>query len=62
MAVELSWIDGVEDGMASEERMLAHAIAKVAKVHRERILMVMLGLGSIREAAFRFRGPNLLTP
>lgn len=27
-----------------------------------RILMVMLGLDSIREAAFLFRGPNRLTP
>lgn len=27
-----------------------------------RVLMVMLGLGSIREAAFLFRGPNRLTP
>ncbi|MFD5418812.1 aspartate--tRNA(Asn) ligase [Streptomyces sp. NPDC127069] len=35
--VELSWIDGVEDVMAFEERMLAHAIAKVAEVHGERI-------------------------
>ncbi|WP_435610292.1 aspartate--tRNA(Asn) ligase [Streptomyces sp. C10-9-1] len=35
--VELSWIDDVEDVMAFEERMLAHAIAKVAEVHGERI-------------------------
>ena len=27
-----------------------------------RLLMVLLGLGSIREAAFLFRGPNRLTP
>ncbi|WBP89340.1 aspartate--tRNA(Asn) ligase [Kitasatospora cathayae] len=31
--VELAWIDGVEDVMAFEERMLAHAIAKVADRH-----------------------------
>ncbi|MFI9365285.1 aspartate--tRNA(Asn) ligase [Kitasatospora sp. NPDC053057] len=31
--VELAWIDGVEDVMAFEERMLAHAIAKVADLH-----------------------------
>ncbi|MEU5432988.1 aspartate--tRNA(Asn) ligase [Streptomyces sp. NPDC020719] len=31
--VELAWIDGVEDVMAFEERMLAHAIGKVADVH-----------------------------
>ncbi|MFJ3922801.1 aspartate--tRNA(Asn) ligase [Streptomyces sp. NPDC090022] len=35
--VELSWIDDVEDVMAFEEQMLAHAIAKVAEVHGERI-------------------------
>ncbi|GAA0285722.1 aspartate--tRNA(Asn) ligase [Streptomyces polychromogenes] len=35
--VELSWIDDVEDVMAFEERMLAHAIAKVAEVHGEAI-------------------------
>ncbi|MEU6210455.1 aspartate--tRNA(Asn) ligase [Streptomyces sp. NPDC047023] len=35
--VELSWIDDVEDVMIFEERMLAHAIAKVAGVHGERI-------------------------
>ncbi|MHC6627475.1 aspartate--tRNA(Asn) ligase [Streptomyces globosus] len=35
--VELSWIDDVEDVMVFEERMLAHAIAKVADVHGERI-------------------------
>ncbi|MEV0415963.1 aspartate--tRNA(Asn) ligase [Streptomyces sp. NPDC050448] len=38
--VELSWIDDVEDVMAFEEQMLAHAIAKVAEVHGERILEV----------------------
>ena len=27
-----------------------------------RLLMVLLGLDSIREAAFLFRGPNRLTP
>ncbi|MEU9274895.1 aspartate--tRNA(Asn) ligase [Streptomyces sp. NPDC048341] len=31
--VELAWIDGVEDVMAFEEQMLAHAIAKVADAH-----------------------------
>ena len=31
------WIDGVKDVMAFEERMVAHAISKVAEVHRERI-------------------------
>ncbi|QMU67401.1 aspartate--tRNA(Asn) ligase [Streptacidiphilus sp. P02-A3a] len=31
--VELAWIDGVEDVMAFEERMLAHALAEVARVH-----------------------------
>ncbi|MFJ4680420.1 MULTISPECIES: aspartate--tRNA(Asn) ligase [unclassified Kitasatospora] len=31
--VELAWIDGVEDVMAFEERMLAHAVAAVARVH-----------------------------
>ncbi|MFH9348566.1 aspartate--tRNA(Asn) ligase [Kitasatospora sp. NPDC017646] len=31
--VELAWIDGVEDVMAFEEGMLAHAIAKVAELH-----------------------------
>ncbi|MEU9428326.1 aspartate--tRNA(Asn) ligase [Streptomyces sp. NPDC048342] len=31
--VELAWIDGVEDVMAFEEQMLAHAIAKVADTH-----------------------------
>ncbi|MFD3467202.1 aspartate--tRNA(Asn) ligase [Streptomyces sp. NPDC058682] len=35
--VELSWIDDVEDVMVFEERMLAHAIAKVAEVHGEAI-------------------------
>ncbi|MGW6393364.1 aspartate--tRNA(Asn) ligase [Streptomyces sp. NPDC055103] len=35
--VELSWIDDVEDVMVFEERMLAHAIAKVAEIHGERI-------------------------
>ncbi|MBE4741422.1 aspartate--tRNA(Asn) ligase [Streptomyces caniscabiei] len=35
--VELAWIDGVEDVMAFEERMLAHAIAKVADAHGEAI-------------------------
>ncbi|GHE09171.1 aspartate--tRNA(Asn) ligase [Streptomyces alanosinicus] len=31
--VELAWIDGVEDVMAFEEEMLAHAIARVADAH-----------------------------
>ncbi|MFJ9774857.1 aspartate--tRNA(Asn) ligase [Kitasatospora sp. NPDC101157] len=35
--VELAWIDGVEDVMAFEERMLAHAIAKVADLHGEAV-------------------------
>jgi aspartyl-tRNA synthetase len=35
--VELAWIDGVDDVMAFEERMLAHAIAKVADAHAETI-------------------------
>lgn len=35
--VELAWIDGVEDVMAFEERMLAHAIARVADAHGEAI-------------------------
>ncbi|MET9218663.1 aspartate--tRNA(Asn) ligase [Streptomyces sp. NPDC003300] len=35
--VELSWIDDVEDVMRFEERMLAHAIAKVAEIHGEAI-------------------------
>ncbi|TVL92000.1 aspartate--tRNA(Asn) ligase [Streptomyces sp. SAJ15] len=35
--VELAWIDGVEDVMAFEEQMLAHAIAKVADSHGDAI-------------------------
>ncbi|MFG3050911.1 aspartate--tRNA(Asn) ligase [Kitasatospora sp. NPDC048239] len=35
--VELAWINDVEDVMAFEERMLAHALAKVAEVHGEEI-------------------------
>ncbi|MGW0542316.1 aspartate--tRNA(Asn) ligase [Streptomyces griseoincarnatus] len=35
--VELAWIEGVEDVMAFEEQMLAHAIAKVADAHGEAI-------------------------
>lgn len=35
--VELAWIDDVEDVMAFEERMLAHAIAQVAGKHGEAI-------------------------
>jgi nondiscriminating aspartyl-tRNA synthetase len=34
---ELAWIDDVEDVMAFEERMLAHAIGKAAEVHGEAI-------------------------
>jgi aspartyl-tRNA synthetase len=35
--VELAWINGVEDVMAFEEQMLAHAIAKVAEAHGEAV-------------------------
>jgi len=35
--VELAWIDGVEDVMAFEERMLAHVLAEVASVHGQAI-------------------------
>ncbi|MGW2425320.1 aspartate--tRNA(Asn) ligase [Streptomyces sp. NPDC001709] len=42
--VELAWIDGVEDVMAFEERMLAHAIAKVADAYGEAIRET-LGVG-----------------
>ncbi|MDN3023942.1 aspartate--tRNA(Asn) ligase [Streptomyces sp. S.PB5] len=35
--VELAWISDVEDVMAFEEQMLAHAIAEVADVHGEAI-------------------------
>ncbi|WP_329453458.1 aspartate--tRNA(Asn) ligase (plasmid) [Streptomyces sp. NBC_01724] len=35
--IELAWIDGVEDVMAFEEQMLAHALGKVAEVHGEAI-------------------------
>ncbi|MCC2280241.1 aspartate--tRNA(Asn) ligase [Streptomyces sp. ET3-23] len=35
--VELAWINDVEDVMAFEERMLAHAIAQVAEKHGEAI-------------------------
>jgi aspartyl-tRNA synthetase len=35
--VVLAWIDGVEDVMVFEERMLAHAIAKVADAHGEAV-------------------------
>lgn len=34
---EMAWIEDVEDVMAFEERMLAHAIAKVADIHGEAI-------------------------
>ncbi|MCX5555408.1 aspartate--tRNA(Asn) ligase [Streptomyces sp. NBC_00038] len=39
--VELAWIDGVEDVMAFEERMLAHAIARVVDAHGEAILELL---------------------
>ncbi|SDD78817.1 aspartate--tRNA(Asn) ligase [Actinokineospora iranica] len=35
--VELAWIDGVEDVMSFEERMLAHVLAAVAEKHGEEI-------------------------
>ncbi|MFY7070110.1 aspartate--tRNA(Asn) ligase [Nocardiopsis changdeensis] len=35
--VELAWIDGVEDVMSFEERMLAHALAKVAEAHGDAV-------------------------
>ncbi len=35
--VELAWIDGVEDVMAFEEQMLAHAIGKVAEAHGDAV-------------------------
>jgi aspartyl-tRNA synthetase len=35
--VEIAWIEGVEDVMAFEERMIAHALAKVADKHGEMI-------------------------
>ncbi|WP_435612697.1 aspartate--tRNA(Asn) ligase [Streptomyces sp. bgisy159] len=35
--VELAWIDGVEDVMAFEEQMLAHAIAKVVGAHGDAV-------------------------
>ena len=35
--VELAWIDGVEDVMDFEERMLAHVLAEVAAAHGEAI-------------------------
>jgi nondiscriminating aspartyl-tRNA synthetase len=35
--VEMAWIDGVEDVMAFEERMLAHVCATVADLHGDRI-------------------------
>jgi aspartyl-tRNA synthetase len=35
--IEMAWIDGVEDVMAFEERMLAHALAKVAERHGDMI-------------------------
>ena len=38
--VEPSWIDDVEDVMAFEERMLAHAIARVAETRGEGIQQV----------------------
>jgi nondiscriminating aspartyl-tRNA synthetase len=38
--VEMAWIDGVEDVMSFEERMLAHALTKVAEQHGEKIAEV----------------------
>lgn len=35
--VEIAWIDGVEDVMSFEERMLAHALAAVRERHGEQI-------------------------
>src|SRR5947207_6722125 len=35
--VELAWIDGVEDVMAFEERMLAYALARVAEAHGDAV-------------------------
>ena len=35
--VELAWIDGVEEVMDFEQRMLAHALARVAELHGEAI-------------------------
>jgi aspartyl-tRNA synthetase len=35
--VEMAWIDGVEDVMTFEERMLAHTITKVADAHGDAI-------------------------
>ncbi|QMU75739.1 aspartate--tRNA(Asn) ligase [Streptacidiphilus sp. PB12-B1b] len=35
--VELAWIDGVEDVMAFEERLLAHTLARVAATHGEAV-------------------------
>jgi aspartyl-tRNA synthetase len=37
---EMAWIDDVEDVMAFEERMIAHALAKVADTHGEAIAEV----------------------
>jgi aspartyl-tRNA synthetase len=38
--LEMAWIDGVEDVMSFEERMLAHALATVAGKHGEMIAEV----------------------
>ena len=38
--VEMAWIEGVEDVMAFEERMIARALARVADKHREMIAEV----------------------
>jgi aspartyl-tRNA synthetase len=35
--VEMAWIDGVEDVMAFEEQMIAHALARIADRHGEMI-------------------------
>jgi aspartyl-tRNA synthetase len=39
--VELAWIEGVDDVMAFEERMLAHVLAEVAATHRQAIRDVL---------------------
>ncbi|GAA3377932.1 hypothetical protein GCM10020367_55540 [Streptomyces sannanensis] len=47
-----------EGGYADGRRPAADA----SPVGLGRVLMVMLGLESLREATFLFRGPNRLTP
>src|ERR1044071_9307530 len=62
-------------GQAAEKGMNLEPMAYYANAFRygcpphggfgmglNRMLMVLLGLGSIREATFLFRGPNRLTP